>query len=253
VAVSGESGLISPTWRFETFAPVIAALPADLSEQDVLRPELLLHREGRLELYYAPFDWVNASARIVIVGITPGRHQMYVAIQQAQRGLAAGLPVDELLRQASATAAFAGSMRTNLVRMLDEIGVADALDIESTASMFAQDRQLLNSTSAVMYCAVRDGRNYSGSNPTISRSPILRAFATQVLARTLAATPGALVVPLGRYAGEAVDLAAGASALNLGHCLVGFPHPSGGNGHRTRLFAQHRENLARTVATWSGA
>ncbi len=248
-----EGGLINPAWRLENMAPVLALLPEDLAEKDVLRPDLLLHREGRLSIYYAPFDRVNESARIVIVGITPGQHQMYVAVQAAQRAIAAGLPVEEVLRRSSATAAFAGSMRRNLVRMLDEIGVPEALGVETSDSLFGEHRHLLASTSAVLYCVVRDGRNYSGSSPSIPHSPILREFATKVLGRVLAATQGALIVPLGRNAGEAVQMASSAQGLAEGHCLVDFPHPSGGNGHRVRLFNEHRAALTSRVAEWASS
>ena len=246
-------GLIAPEWCFETMAQALSSLPEDLDEDDVLRAELLLHREGRLAIYYAPFDRVNEAARIVIVGITPGQHQMYLAVQQARRDLAAGLHTDDILRRASATAAFAGSMRRNLVRMLDEIGIPTALGIKTSDSLFSDHQELLASTSAIVYCVVRDGRNYSGSSPTISRSPILREFATEVLGRVLAATQGALVVPLGRYATEAVHLAVAAKGLPSDHCLIDFPHPSGGNGHRVRLFNEHRAILTSRVADWSSS
>ena len=37
---------------------------------------LLLAQEGSLSVYnYAPFEWVNRQAKVVLVGITPGRTQ----------------------------------------------------------------------------------------------------------------------------------------------------------------------------------
>lgn len=41
---------------------------------------LLIDREGNLSVYYAPFEYVNPAARVVIVGITPGRTQMRNAL-----------------------------------------------------------------------------------------------------------------------------------------------------------------------------
>ena len=38
-------------------------------------PELLLWQQGALSVFYAPWDWVNTSARVMLVGITPGPHQ----------------------------------------------------------------------------------------------------------------------------------------------------------------------------------
>ncbi|MDQ1394655.1 MAG: hypothetical protein QOF30_3632 [Acidimicrobiaceae bacterium] len=56
-------------------------------------------------------------------------------------------------------------MRTNLISMLDGIGLHQHLEIESTASLFAERRDLLHGTSAILYPAFLGGRNYGGSHP----------------------------------------------------------------------------------------
>jgi hypothetical protein len=43
--------------------------------------ELLIAREGRLSVFYAPFDSVNPEARLVLLGLTPGWQQMCIAIE----------------------------------------------------------------------------------------------------------------------------------------------------------------------------
>src|SRR5260370_16603908 len=48
---------------------------------------LLLDHNGRLSIYYAPFDYVNLEAELVLVGVTPGRTQMYGALEEARRQL----------------------------------------------------------------------------------------------------------------------------------------------------------------------
>jgi len=60
--------------------------------------------------------------------------------------------------------------------------------------------------------------------------------------------PDAIVIPLGRQATSAVDLA----GVDPQRVLYGFPHPSGANGHR---LAQHRANqdqLADAARAWFG-
>ncbi len=57
------------------------------------------------------FDYVNPKAEVVIVGITPGNSQL--------DGSREGLSPREIKRKF----AFAGSMRSNLVKMQDFIGV----------------------------------------------------------------------------------------------------------------------------------
>lgn len=92
---------------------------------NAVAPELQLWRQGALSVFYAPWDWVNTSARVMLVGITPGLHQATEALGEAQRSLAEGLSPEDALRRADAVGSFSGPMRTNLVTMLDGIGLAD--------------------------------------------------------------------------------------------------------------------------------
>ncbi len=66
-------------------------------------------------------------------------------------------------------------------------------------------------------------------------------------------TPGALVVPLGKAAGDAVSLLAADGLADRDLCLAGFPHPSGSNGHRVRQYAANREALVGQVTRWAAA
>ena len=165
-------GLIDRSWCFEHMAGVLTRTAPIVTETDMLRPELLLFEEGPLVLRYCPFDWVNPGAKVVIIGITPGLHQMFLSCREAQRALADGVTGDGVLRRAGNVGAFAGPMRTNLVTMLDGIGLNEHLAIESTTSLFDQHADLLLSTSAVLYPAFLNGKNYTGS-PGPERSPIL--------------------------------------------------------------------------------
>jgi hypothetical protein len=80
-----------------------------------------------------------------------------------------------------------------------------------------------------------NGENYNGS---LIRVPALRKWVLQNLAAELAALPeSAIIIPLGKGAGEAVDLITAEGLIDARRCLAGFPHPSGANGHGRRLFA----------------
>lgn len=41
---------------------------------------LLMDSSGPVSIYYAPFEYINPSARVVLVGITPGPTQMVAII-----------------------------------------------------------------------------------------------------------------------------------------------------------------------------
>jgi hypothetical protein len=238
----GAGGLISAEWCFDRFRAVLAKLPPELTEADVSRRELLLYPNEP-----GPLDSVNRSARVVIVGITPGRQQAAIALEEARRAIADGVEDLEAIRLgAKNPAAFAGPMRANLVAMLDGIGVADELEIESTSDLWAGARHLLSSTSAVIYPVFVRGKNYTGSGPRLLDVAILAAFVDQVLRATLELAPDALIVPLGTRVDEAVA----SLRLEKRRYLRGFPHPSPANGWRLRIYEQNRESLAASVREW---
>src|SRR5689334_4045895 len=98
VAVAGDA--VDRAWCFDTFADVLAELPPITTNADGQRPELLLGRDSRWTVGYCPFDWVNPTAKVILVGITPGLQQMKIANRAAQQALRNGVTHDEALRQA---------------------------------------------------------------------------------------------------------------------------------------------------------
>jgi hypothetical protein len=135
--------------------------------------------------------------------------------------------------------------------MLDDLGMSQLLGITSSHALFADRVDLLHATSAVRYpVVVRGEENYSGSSPRLSRHQKLRSMMREYLVYELSHCPGALVIPLGKYVGEAILELASEGLVEAKRCLFGFPHPSGGNGHRAKQFEARREDLAHTMHTW---
>jgi hypothetical protein len=63
-------------------------------------------------------------------------------------------------------------MRTNLIGMLDGIGLHAGLGLDSAGRLFTDSTGLASSTSALCHAVFVDGRNYSGG-PPIDRTPVL--------------------------------------------------------------------------------
>jgi len=235
----------------ERFASAIKSLPENLPESSVRQPSLLLEQRGPVSIYYAPFDYINESARLVLVGITPGAHQMHVALMQARKDLRAGLPLATAAEHAKYAGSFHGPMRAHLVRMLDGVGVAARLGLSTTGTLFDRDRPLLHTTSALRYPVFVNGRNYSGHSPNTLSEPLV-GYIDRYLADDLARVSHALIVPLGDSVGAAVAHLVRRGVLAKARCLLGFPHPSGGNGWRERHFSARRETMQATVNVWFG-
>ena len=98
----------------------VQRLPAGtLTQSEVLTDALLIAHEQRLRVYYAPFDYINPSARIVLVGLTPGWRQAQIACEVFRDRLASGASAHDALKAVKSNTSFAG-MHKRLCRWLDD-------------------------------------------------------------------------------------------------------------------------------------
>ena len=174
---------------------------------------------------------------------------MGVAYRTARHGLLEGQEREAILASVKRAASFAGSMRTNLVTMLDALGLPEEIGTPTT-SLFGDRDDLLHSTSAIRYPVFVDGRNYTGHRPRPLDSNVLSAFVKEQLSVELASVETALVVPLGQAVEQCLDFLVRQEQLPRERCLFGFPHPSGANGHRAQQFNERRNALRRTLHGW---
>ncbi|MGH8501632.1 MAG: hypothetical protein ACREVE_04015 [Gammaproteobacteria bacterium] len=220
------------TYNINTWVDTILALnDRDISSAKPLPSALRIEAEDPLEVYYAPFDYIHRDARLVIVGITPGRTQAVDAILTARRALLEGLSSEEAARQAKRSASFCGPMRANLVEMIDFIGLTKWLGLSAARELFELDSTLLHTTSAFRNPVFYRGVNYN-CQVKLRRSSMLQRTAREILGSELAALPKAAIVPLGPAAEEAVLYAMRERHLDTSRVLAGMPHPSGANAER---------------------
>lgn len=226
---------------------------ARLTRADLLVPDFRLHEEGRLAIYYAPFDYINTGAQVALVGITPGFRQMEIALRESRDALLAGRESHEAIcARVKYRASFAGPIRAFLLAMLDGIGVPAALGLPASAALYAERTDLLHTSAVARHPVFSDGADWTGHTPPVRRSPLLRHYLWEMLLPELRAVPGALVVALGKCASDALETLVAADALDPARCLIGLPHPSGANGHRHAQFARVQPEMSRRVAAWFG-
>ena len=213
--------------------------------------DLIIGDHGALSVTWAPFDFINRSAELVLVGLTPGRTQAANAIEALQQALAAGKSQSEALEIAKSTASFSGSMRSSLVAMLDAVGVPARFGRATAQEFFAPGAGLVHFTSALRYPVyLANGDNYSGA-PDPLRHPVLRSMIESHLAEEAAALPGAVWAPLGKGAAASLQHLVTRGTLDGRRVLSGLPHPSGANAERIANFLgrKSRDQLsARTNA-----
>lgn len=196
---------------------------------------MTIAQDGALRVAYAPFDHVARNARVVIVGITPGRVQATNALSAALSALKTGKSIPETLAEAKLTGSFSGPLRANLVAMLDAIGVAEHLGVQTTAEIFRPGSQDVHLTSALRYPVFVGGQNYNGT-PDMLKTPILRRMIETHLAEEARMLPDALWLPLGPRPEAALRHLAGQGLIDRKRVLGGLPHPSGANAERVAVF-----------------
>lgn len=225
----------------DRFVDRISKLPESAFHSKTSMPnELLLEQDGSLTVHYTPFDYVNPDARVIIVGVTPGIQQANNACIALRTALRRGESLEAAARIAKHSGAFSGPMRNNLVAMLDAIGLAGWLGIESTASLWSAHADLAHTTSMLRYPVLVRGRNYNGS-PAIERSAMLEHWFRETFGTEISRVPNAVLVPLGPKVEAQLQRLIDEGTVNRSRVLLGLPHPSGANAERIAYFLGRKE------------
>lgn len=228
--------------RFHLFKEKILSLQLPLSDNDLLNSNFLLQKDDakKLEVYYTPFDYINEKAKVVIAGITPGLHQMkkaYTAVIENQH-----LSEEELLHEVKKSASFEGSMRKNLIAMLDELELPRHLGISSSSELFGTASHLVYTTSILPHAVFFNHQNFNGSRPNIIKTDMLLDYVRNSFIKDISRLDNPLIIPLGVNVSKALDYFYKNQPI-----LKGFPHPSGSNGHRHRQFRENKEEMKRQI------
>jgi len=204
-----------------------------INQKNVKDRKFLLKKDKNIEIYYAPFDYINSKAKIVIVGITPGLQQMLQSYEVINQG--------KSLKEVKDLSSFKGSMRTGLIKYLDELQINDVLKIKSCESLFNKDSKHLHTTSLVKYPVFDKGKNYSGAN--ILKKRILIEFIEKNFLKELKTLNKAIIIPLGNTVSSTIEYLNNKYDLKLTCFLKGFPHPSGANARKNIQFKENKRNM----------
>jgi hypothetical protein len=235
--------------HFQRFAPVIQSLTAaELAGAPGLYDKLRIATDGKIDVFYAPFEYVNPLARIVIVGITPGRTQMLNALGEFRRQLNGGANEQTVLRAAKSTGSFSGAMRPNLVSLLDSVGLNRLLGLSSCEELFGRSAHLVQTTSALRNPVFVGGENYNGA-PSMTRHGLLRQQLIDGFGLDAKSLPAAVFLPLGEKVAEALGFLADRGYLRDEQILRGLPHPSGANAERIAYFLGKKARADLSVKT----
>ncbi len=220
------------------FARLILQLPEEaLDNRCPPHRDLLIDRAGPFEVFYAPMDYINSSAKVTIVGLTPGKHTMVRALALAKSMVQSGASWPEAREVAKRRAAFSNT-RNNIAEMLDKIGLCEWLrkktgnpSIVSCRELFETADSLVQLTSVIRYPTYFNGKNYSGSPDPLSYR-LLREMIDTLFRMEVQQLPDTVYVPLG----DAVSRVFEYLQVEDRRVLSGLPHPSGQNVERIAYF-----------------
>ena len=208
-----------------------------IDKRSVVSKDFLVNKDGNIEIYYAPFDYINSKAKIVIVGITPGLQQMIQSFQVIKDG--------KSLKEVKDLSSFKGSMRTTLIKYMDELKISKILKIKSCESLFNLDSKYLHTTSLVKYPVFDKGKNYSGAN--ILKKKILLDFIEKNFLEELKTLKKSIIVPLGNTVSSTIEYLNSKYNLKLECFLKGFPHPSGANARKNIQFKENKISMIKLL------
>jgi len=208
-----------------------------IDKKNVVSKDFLVNKDGNIEIYYAPFDYINSKAKIVIVGITPGLQQMTQSFQVIKDG--------KSLKEVKDLSSFKGSMRTTLIKYMDELKINKILKIKSCESLFNLDSKYLHTTSLVKYPIFDKGKNYSGAN--ILKKKMLLEFIEKNFLKELRMLQNSIIIPLGNTVSSTIDYLNTKHQLKLRCFLKGFPHPSGLNVRKNIQFKDNKKEMLRLL------
>lgn len=222
---------------------------ARLSKPEVIQL-MLIAKCDSIMMCYAPLVYTNPKARIVLVGLTPGWSQMHIAVQECIQLRQQSKLTDSIDRVRGHQASyFAGSMRINLIKMLDDINVNSYLGLKSTSALFSSSRNLMHATSVLRYPVFKNQSNYTGYCPSPASNVLLNYMVQNIFMAEVSGYTDCLVIPLGKVVTSC--MASISSCISNIKVVQGFPHPSSANGHRLKQFRNNLDWLKSQIGSLS--
>ena len=176
------------------------------TKEELLIDDFLIEKNNKIEIYYASHnEYINPKAKIFIIGITPGFQQMSTSIATARKELSISDDIENIQYKCKLSGRFSGIIRKNIIEMLDEIKLNEALNIDSCNELFYSKDYLLHTVSLIPYAVFINKQNYSGHSPKLIKSDFLMKYVYENFIDELKSINNynnVLLIPLGRAVEE---------------------------------------------------
>ena len=231
------------------YKTVIEKLPIKdkYTKEELFTEDFLIDKENNIEIYYAPHnEYINPKAKILIIGITPGFIQMNIAIVTARKELEKNNNIEDIQYKCKVEGRFSGSLRKNIISMLDEIKLNEALNIYSCSDLFDKKDYLMHTVSLIPYPVFVKKQNYTGHTPKLLKSDFLMKYIYNNFINEIHKLDNfknILLIPLGKAVEEVLCRLKDEGFIKENQILRGFPHPSGANVNRLVQLEENKEKM----------
>lgn len=221
------------------------------TKEELLIDDFLVDKEGNIEIYYAPHnEYINPKAKVFIVGITPGFNQMSTAMATARKALEVSDDIKEIQYKCKVAGRFSGSLRKNIISMLNEIQLNKVLGIDDCSELFGEKDYLLHTVSLIPYSVFVKKANYTGHTPKLIKSNFLMKyvydnFLSEI--KSLDDFENILLIPLGKAVEEVLCKLKEEGFISERQILKGFPHPSGANVNRIPQLNENKDRMIKEI------
>ena len=193
--------------------------------------------------FYAPFDWVNEEADIILIGVTPGKRQAKTALKTLRRALASGRTAVQAAELAKQAASFEGEMREIATQLMDRFELHRVFQLNSCGELFEAAKHRAHYTSVLRYptlhwqTKMKNGAKISGwfdysGGDGVFREESLVESRQRDFERKIVQFREAWLVPFGPTPAKALEQLAAQGLLDPHRILSGMNHPSGTQWNR---------------------
>lgn len=240
--------------RLEDYIDGIKELPLKNSykREEILTEKFLIEKHKDIEIYYSPHnEHINPKGKVFIVGITPGFQQMSTAMATARKCIEDGTGIEKTKYLCKVAGRFSGSLRKNIISMLDEIKLNEALKVESSSELFEDKDYLLHTVSLIPYPVFVKGKNYTGHTPKLIKSEFLMKYVNENFIEEFSNLDDVFIIPLGKAVEEVLEDLISRNILKEEQVLKGFPHPSGANVNRLGQLEENKESMIKIIKQYN--
>ena len=158
--------------------------------------------------------------------------------------------IEEIQYKCKVEARFSGSLRKNIISMLDGIELNNIFNLQSCSQLFDEDDYLLHTISLIPYPVFVKGENYTGHTPKLVKSQFLMKYIYENFInelKKLDKSEEILLIPLGKAVEEVLIKLKEDGIIKEEQILIGFPHPSGANVNRVTQFENNKDNMIKFI------